>query len=627
MKKVVISLKRREDRRSHFSEVNSGLTNWEFKDAVDGNALNMEALLQNNMSTDTSWRDPFKNRKINRAEVACLLSHREAWIQCLESKEPLMILEDDAIIKDNFDEQYYESLVDEYNLIYLQRNENKPELVKHIDDVIEVPSYPYNTTGYIVTPEAAKILINTNVTSKILPADEYLPIMLPHLSPCALKEDSVKPQSRDLLPSDIEDAGDDNWLIDFKTHVITVGTDRKKCSDMNTSAALKKIYPVNIGNNVDWEGTDMSAAGGGHKINLLKEAVSKLDDDDLVLFTDAYDVIYNDNLDSIVKRYLGFHTKVLFAAEQECWPDSGLADGFEKVQKESGIETKYKFLNSGLFIGVVGELKKILQEEIQNDSDDQLYFQTAFLSGKYDIKLDYESYIFQCNESEVYFNEYDQLVNPITNCCPCIYHGNGGEVAKQKLKGVSREVISKSPDLWLPHYGGIDIIDKDMFIIDFMTQAQCEDMIAASEKHGDWGSLSYDKFPAQEIRLKQLGYWESLEKHWKKHVFPIIEEHWRPMAMYGLRDAFSMRYALDTQTSLALHTDASLVTGSVKLNDDYEGAVLQFPRQGITNEHVPVGRAIIFPGMVTHGHTCTELTKGVKYSLTMWTSRWEGDEL
>ena len=160
-----------------------------------------------------------------------------------------------------------------------------------------------------------------------------------------------------------------------------------------------------------------------------------------------------------------------------------------------------------------------------------------------------------------------------------------------------------------------------------MTQAQCEDMIAASEKHGDWGSLSYDKFPAQEIRLKQLGYWESLEKHWKKHVFPIIEEHWRPMAMYGLRDAFSMRYALDTQTSLALHTDASLVTGSVKLNDDYEGAVLQFPRQGITNEHVPVGRAIIFPGMVTHGHTCTELTKGVKYSLTMWTSRWEGDEL
>ena len=43
------------------------------------------------------------------------------------------------------------------------------------------------------------------------------------------------------------------------------------------------------------------------------------------------------------------------------------------------------------------------------------------------------------------------------------------------------------------------------------------------------------------------------------------------MAHIGLRDAFVMRYSMDTQTSLGFHTDASLVTGSVKLNGDYEG--------------------------------------------------------
>jgi predicted 2-oxoglutarate/Fe(II)-dependent dioxygenase YbiX len=94
----------------------------------------------------------------------------------------------------------------------------------------------------------------------------------------------------------------------------------------------------------------------------------------------------------------------------------------------------------------------------------------------------------------------------------------------------------------------------------------------------------------------------------------------------GLRDAFTMRYSMETQKSLGLHTDASLITGSVKLNDNYEGATLYFPRQDFTNLDVPVGSCILFPSEVTHGHYVDELKSGVKYSLTMWTSRYVGDE-
>ena len=32
---------------------------------------------------------------------------------------------------------------------------------------------------------------------------------------------------------------------------------------------------------------------------------------------------------------------------------------------------------------------------------------------------------------------------------------------------------------------------------DFMTQEQCERLIELADKNGGWGSLSYDKFPAQ----------------------------------------------------------------------------------------------------------------------------------
>ena len=160
-----------------------------------------------------------------------------------------------------------------------------------------------------------------------------------------------------------------------------------------------------------------------------------------------------------------------------------------------------------------------------------------------------------------------------------------------------------------------------------MTQEQCERLIEIADKHGGWGSLSYDKFPAQEIRMKELGLWEELEKHWADHIVPLVENYWKPLLMYGLRDGFVMRYAMDTQVKLALHHDASLVTGSVKLNDDYKGAELIYPRQGITNADIPVGKCILFPSAVTHGHECLPLQEGVKYSLTIWSCRYIGDTI
>ena len=73
------------------------------------------------------------------------------------------------------------------------------------------------------------------------------------------------------------------------------------------------------------------------------------------------------------------------------------------------------------------------------------------------------------------------------------------------------------------------------------------------------------------------------------------------------------------------HHDASLVTGSVKLNDEYTGGLLEFPRQGVSNKDIPIGKCLLFPGQVSHPHLSTELESGVKYSLTIWSSRYTGD--
>jgi predicted 2-oxoglutarate/Fe(II)-dependent dioxygenase YbiX len=56
----------------------------------------------------------------------------------------------------------------------------------------------------------------------------------------------------------------------------------------------------------------------------------------------------------------------------------------------------------------------------------------------------------------------------------------------------------------------------------------------------------------------------------------------------------------------------------VKLNDDYEGAELSFPRQGVSNAGLAVGELVAWPSLVTHPHESLPIRSGVKYSLTIW---------
>jgi GR25 family glycosyltransferase involved in LPS biosynthesis len=616
MKKFVINLERRSDRKEQFGKTNPNI-DVSFFNAIDGKTISHNKILQLGFDTNKTWRDPFFNKKMTKGEVACFMSHFLLWKHCLEINEPILIFEDDAIINDSFNESYYESLMGRIDFLYLGRNENEPENVIDVDDNLEIPGYAYNMHAYAISPFGAKKLLSTNIKTNIIPVDDYVALMKRSINVFALKQDVADQHSRSFLGTDVEQTNDDDYFIDFTTHPITVGTDRKRCTPVNDSAAYHNIYPKNLGTNVDWF-NDMSGPAGGKKITLLKKYINNLPDHDVILFTDAYDVFYAEKLETITQRYLSFRKNAVFSAERYCYPDQSLANQYPYSN------TQYRFLNSGTFITTVGELKNILSNEVDDNDDDQLYYTKEFLSGNHDMTLDYEQYIFITHE-ETARKEGNQLFNPLTDTYSCIYHGNGGQDSKQKFDSLYWDFYPNGPSLFIPTYGKYDIIDKDMLVVDFMTQSQCEDLIARADKHGGWGSLSYDKFPAQEIRMKELGLRDELQRHWEKHIYPVIEHYWHPIQMYGLRSSFVMRYAMDTQTSLANHHDASLVTGSVKLNDDYEGADLIFHRQGISNKDIPVGRCILFPGMVTHGHECMPLRSGVKYSLTMWSQRYEGD--
>ena len=622
MKKFIINLPDRTDRLDLFHKTNPNINAEPFDYVFDGRQIDHDELIKLGFDTDKDWKDPILQTHLTKGEVGCFLSHWYVWQYAIESNETVIVFEDDAIIGDRYNEEEINELLESYNFIYLGYREMGER--EEINDTIVIPDYPYWTVSYVVTPEAARILTTEQAKKNIIPVDEYLPIALKNCRPVAYKNNVVTPHSRSKVGSDVYASSREDFFIDFKTHHVTVGTDEWKCKKLYESAQQNNIETINLGKGIIWEGGDMNKSGGGHKVNLLREYISMLPDHDVLFFSDAYDIILCSSLDEITGRYLEFKHDIIFSSERFCWPDEELATEIISTNKtiEPYNDTPYKYLNSGMFIGKVKHIKELLNE-IPNDSDDQLYYQKEYISKRHDIVLDLEGYIFTCYDPKVTI-EKGQLYNPVTKCFSCVYHGNGGESAKEHYKTIYDKLYSSSLISYIPTHN-YEVISDDIICIDFMTPYMCDRMIEIADGH-KFDKLSYDKVPGKELRLTEMGLWEELEKHWLKTVYDISYKYWEPCHIYGLRDAFIIRYSMDTQRSLKRHHDASLITGSVKLNDEYTGGLLEFPRQGITNKDIPVGKCLLFPGQVSHPHLSSELESGVKYSLTIWSSRYTGDQ-
>lgn len=623
MKHFVINLAHRQDRRDSFTEQAKDRFEYEFFTAVDGKRVRH---LSKNVWP--KWIDPLLNRKMNVGEIGCLLSHYALWQKCVDLNEPIVIFEDDIQLFGYNPETVADALEDN-DFVYISRKQMGP-------DFADKPGYSYWLCAYAITPLAAEQLLSTNILQNMIPADEYVPVILgAHPNPelnalfqpyksiervMAFTPNMCEPYSRSVMGSDIEGIS----VMKPNIKVVTVASDRTKAGALIKSCAANDINLTILGLDQPWLGGDMSGPGGGQKINLVNEYLKDLDPTDLVMFVDGYDVIVHDDLQTIHDRFLDFDCDILFAAEKNVWPDDSIADAFPEP------EVGYRFLNSGCFIGYVDALRSII-EEVDPRSDDQLYYQMAFLGcTDYVCKLDHEQYIFTCISGlsdYIQVRPNGQLYNSQTRCCPCVLHGNGGPRDKAAFDRIVDHLGYKPGVIEFTPTSYYEVMDTDMLVTSFLTEDQCKKLIELAEAHGGWEPMPGDKFPAQEIRLWDISeeLFQQLDAHWTKYIKPICEEYWRPMLHHSVRDAFVMKYTVDTQRSLPLHHDASLVTASIKLNDDYEGADLVFPRQGKSNKEVPVGEAILFPGQVTHGHMCEELLSGTKYSLTIWTSRYAGD--
>ena len=170
------------------------------------------------------------------------------------------------------------------------------------------------------------------------------------------------------------------------------------------------------------------------------------------------------------------------------------------------------------------------------------------------------------------------------------------------------------------HLGGWPIeVASDIYLLPFWTRPFCAAVVRAAELIGLEPDPS-DPVPGHEVSLAAISpaLFGAVQHDFGRRIWPQLQGVWPLIEYRGLRDAFVIRYVPGQQESLRLHQDIAQVSATVKLNDDFDGAALTFPRQGYDNTEQPVGSLLAWPSLVTHPHETAPLTRGVKYALTIW---------
>nr|XP_046264773.1 procollagen galactosyltransferase 2 [Scatophagus argus] len=184
----LINLKRRSDRRDRMLSTLAVLgINATLTEAVDGKALNSSQLHAMGVDMLPGYKDPYSDRVLTKGEIGCFLSHYNIWQQVVQRElQQVLVLEDDV----RFEPRFCHKLVTvmenikkvglEWDLIYVGRKRlqvKKPEhWVKGVSNLVH-PGYSYWTLAYVLSLTGAKKLLHAKPLNKMLPVDEFLPIM------------------------------------------------------------------------------------------------------------------------------------------------------------------------------------------------------------------------------------------------------------------------------------------------------------------------------------------------------------------------------------------------------------------------------------------------------------------
>ena len=165
---------------------------------------------------------------------------------------------------------------------------------------------------------------------------------------------------------------------------------------------------------------------------------------------------------------------------------------------------------------------------------------------------------------------------------------------------------------------------SEIYHTKFFTESFCYILYEMFKEQKEWTKIpGYDDiaYTTHDIQLadKFPDLYEIIKERVENIIFSIMGKIWSFDSSVQTSDIFAVKYSEDTQKELKPHIDQSYISGSIKLNNDYTGGVLMFPRQHVTNQDITPGDLLLWPSQITHQHYSTVLEQGEKYSITIWT--------
>ena len=245
----------------------------------------------------------------------------------------------------------------------------------------------------------------------------------------------VETESEEVESSKVLTSGGSSRLhtVTYASHG---GRDARFCRAVESSIR-HEFDLVILGWGVPWKGLSQ-------KLEAAHAYAASLPESDVILFTDAFDVMFTGYPSDILSTFLAEKAPIIFSAECGCWPHV-IEDVNVCLHKYPISPTPYRFLNSGTWIGYAKEATAMLGEVIKDagnnfeQANDQKLVADMYIAGRHGIKLDFYNKLFQsmhmtldrplprCNPVEDVKRTPDgRFFNERTNSKPAVLHFNGG---------------------------------------------------------------------------------------------------------------------------------------------------------------------------------------------------------
>ena len=210
------------------------------------------------------------------------------------------------------------------------------------------------------------------------------------------------------------------------------------------------------------------------KVTLLGRALHahRHDVDKIVLFADAYDVLFNGDAATLLAKFRRFRTRILFSAETACEPI--------RFQPQYPPASGYRYLNSGLFMGYAPDLYRLVSHSTcpPNVTNDQVHYAQMYLDQRlrFGIQLDHKAQLFQSmhlasGHVQLGFQGRRPLLrNALHDTNPLAVHFNS-----YLMKHCVAALANYFPDAWNPVDGCVRCTDDtvDLERVQVLYQTDC----------------------------------------------------------------------------------------------------------------------------------------------------------